>query len=135
MKEGVTYVIGHVNPDMDSIASAIGYAWLLRERDGENALAARTGFINPQTSWVLERLELEPPEVITDVSPRFQSVARRMEAISPDTLLSEAWGIASRTGGVSPIVEDDGTPYGLITGLSIFSFLTELVGPHPNAKR
>ena len=32
--EKLTYVIGHVNPDTDSIASAIGYAWLLRERDG-----------------------------------------------------------------------------------------------------
>jgi len=35
--EMITYVIGHVNPDTDSIASAIGYAWLLRERDGINA--------------------------------------------------------------------------------------------------
>ncbi len=32
------YVIGHVNPDTDSIASAMGYAWLLRERDGVNTL-------------------------------------------------------------------------------------------------
>ncbi|MEA2007808.1 MAG: DHH family phosphoesterase [Chloroflexota bacterium] len=130
MKEGVTYVIGHVNPDTDSIASAMGYAWLLRERDGENALAARTGFVNQQTSWVLDRLELEPPEIITDVSPRFQSVARRIDAITPDTLLREAWDIASRTGGISPIVEEDGTPYGLITGLTLFSFLTEMVGPY-----
>ncbi len=35
------YVIGHVNPDTDAIASAMGYAWLLRERDGEDASAAR----------------------------------------------------------------------------------------------
>ena len=38
-----TYVIGHVNPDTDSIASAMGYAWLLRERDGIEAIAARAG--------------------------------------------------------------------------------------------
>lgn len=56
--EKITYVIGHVNPDTDSIASAIGYAWLLRERDGVNAVAARAGSINPQTSWVLDRLNL-----------------------------------------------------------------------------
>ncbi len=35
------YVIGHVNPDTDAIAAAVGYAWLLRERDGQNAIAAR----------------------------------------------------------------------------------------------
>ena len=34
MNSNQVYVIGHVNPDTDSIASAIGYAWLLRERDG-----------------------------------------------------------------------------------------------------
>lgn len=39
------YVIGHVNPDTDSIAAAMGYAWLLRERDGEDVVAARAGEI------------------------------------------------------------------------------------------
>jgi len=49
------FVIGHVNPDTDSIASAIGYAWLLRERDGMEISAGRAGPINIQTSWVLKR--------------------------------------------------------------------------------
>ena len=55
------YVIGHVNPDTDTIAAAMGYAWLLRERDGADAVAARAGAINPQTTWILKRLELEAP--------------------------------------------------------------------------
>jgi len=129
--EQITYVIGHVNPDTDSIASAIGYAWLLQERDGMNAVPARAGSINPQTTWVLERLELDPPCLLTDVSPRFEAVARRMDSTTPDEPLRDAWEIASRTGGVAAIVNEDGTPYGLITGLTLFSFLSELVGPHP----
>ena len=40
------YVIGHVNPDTDSIAAALGYAWLLKERDGLHTIAARAGAIN-----------------------------------------------------------------------------------------
>ena len=40
------FVIGHVNPDMDSIASAVGYAWLLKERDGLETVAARAGALN-----------------------------------------------------------------------------------------
>ncbi len=123
------YVIGHVNPDTDSIASAIGYAWLLRERDGENAVAARAGSLNPQTSWALERLGLESPVLLTDASPRFSAVARRLDTVAPDTPLREAWAIASRTGGVVPVVNEDGTPYGLITGLSLFDFLVRLTGP------
>lgn len=129
--EQITYVIGHVNPDTDSIASAIGYAWLLRERDGMNAVPARAGTINPQTTWVLERLGLEPPCLLTDVSPQFGAVARKMDSAAPDDPLREAWEIASRTGGVAAVVNEDGTPYGLITGLTLFSFLSELVGPHP----
>ncbi len=132
--EKITYVIGHVNPDTDSIASAIGYAWLLRERDGINAVAARAGTTNPQTTWVLDRLDIDAPCLLTDVSPRFEVVARRMDTTSPDEPLRNAWEIASRTGGVSAIVNDDGTPYGLITGLTLFSFLSELVGPHPGGQ-
>jgi len=129
--EQITYVIGHVNPDTDSIASAIGYAWLLRERDGMNAVPARAGTINPQTTWVLDRLGLEAPCLLTDVSPQFEAVARRMDSVAPDEPLRNAWEIASRTGGVAAVVNEDGTPYGLITGLTLFSFLSELVGPHP----
>ena len=48
------YVIGHVNPDTDTVAAAMGYAWLLRERDGADTIAARAGAVNPQTSWALK---------------------------------------------------------------------------------
>jgi manganese-dependent inorganic pyrophosphatase len=126
-----TYVIGHVNPDTDSIASAMGYAWLLRERDGADVISARAGAINPQTTWVLKRLGLEAPLLVADASPRFESVMRRLDTAHPDSLLRDAWSITSRTGGVAPIVNEDGTPYGLITGNSLFNFLARTVGPHP----
>jgi len=126
-----TYVVGHVNPDTDSIASAIGYAWLLRERDEIDAISARVGPTNPQTNWVLEKLGIESPELLTDASPRFKNVTRRMDTTKPDSPLRDAWAIANRTGGVAPILNEDGSPYCLITGLSLFSFLGELVGPHP----
>ena len=125
------YVIGHVNPDTDSIASAIGYAWLLKERDNANVIAARAGALNPQTTWVLKRLNLEHPYLLTDASPRFASVTRRIDTTYPDRPLRDAWTIASRTGGVAPIVNTDAMPYGLITGLTLFSLLSDLVGPHP----
>ena len=65
-----TYVIGHVNPDTDSIAASMGYAWLLQDTtQGESVVAARAGQLNPQTIWVLKRLELEPPALLPDASP------------------------------------------------------------------
>jgi manganese-dependent inorganic pyrophosphatase len=128
MASGV-YVVGHVNPDTDSIAAAMAYAWLLRERDGTDTIAARAGPLNPQTSWVIKYLELEPPVLLTDASPRFGSVMRRLDSTLPDKPLRDAWAIASRTGGIAPIINSDGTPYGLMTGRSLFSMINRLVGP------
>lgn len=125
------YVIGHVNPDTDSVASAIGYAWLLNERDGDEVVPARAGALNPQTTWVLRRLGLDMPVLLTDASPRFSAISSRLNTTTPDEPLSEAWTIAGRTGGITPVVEEDGKPYGLITGLSLFTYLGKLVGPHP----
>jgi len=126
-----TYVIGHVNPDTDSIASAMGYAWLLHERDNIDTVASRAGALNPQTAWVLKHLELEPPMLLTDASPRFESVMIRLDSIRPDAQLGAAWTLASRTGGVAPVVDEDGKPYGLINGLSLFNYFSNILGPRP----
>ncbi len=128
MSTSTTYVIGHANPDTDSIAAAIGYAWLLRERDGIEAIAARAGALNPQTSWVIKFLGMYAPVLVTDASPRFSSVARRLDTSTPNVPLRVAWALANRTGGIAPILNDDGTPYGLITGRSLFNYLGKLVG-------
>ncbi|MCJ7433092.1 MAG: DHH family phosphoesterase [Anaerolineales bacterium] len=125
------FVIGHVNPDTDTIASAIGYAWLLRQRDNLETVAARAGAINPQTAWVLKRLELEPPLLLTDASPRFESVMQRLDSIRPDSQLGAAWTLASRTGGLAPIVNEDGKPFGMINGLSLFKYFSDVLGPRP----
>ncbi len=125
------YVIGHVNPDTDSIASAMGYAWLLRERDGMDVIAARAGALNPQTAWVLKNLNLEPPLLLTDASPRFQSVTQRLDSLRPEAQLGAAWTLASRTGGVAPVVDYEGKPYGMINGFSLFKYFSETLGPRP----
>ncbi|GAB4461260.1 MAG: putative manganese-dependent inorganic diphosphatase [Anaerolineales bacterium] len=125
------YVIGHVNPDTDSIASAMGYAWLLRERDGLNTIPARAGALNPQTAWVLKTLSLDPPVLLTDASPRFESVMKRLDTLTPDSQLGAAWTLASKTGGLAPVVSEDGKPYGLINGLSLFNYFTKILGPRP----
>ncbi|MFP3854941.1 MAG: DHHA2 domain-containing protein [Anaerolineales bacterium] len=127
-----TYVVGHVNPDTDAIASAMGYAWLLKSRDGMEVTAARAGSINEQTSWALERLELEPPEFLSDASPRIESILRRLDTVRPDQPLGEAWAIANRTGFAAPVVDEDGKPFGLVTAFSLFSLLSRLLGEDLN---
>lgn len=124
------FVTGHINPDTDSIASAIGYAWLLNERDGVTAVPARAGAINQQTAWVLKTLGLDSPILLTDASPRFESVMRRYDVVGPGKSLNEAWTILARTAGICPVVNSDGTPYGMVTGKSVFDFLRKIIGPH-----
>ncbi len=131
MASSQVFVVGHVNPDTDSIAAAMGYAWLLRERDDMNAIAGRAGQTNPQTNWVLKQLKLDSPILLSDASPRFESVMRRYDTTTPEQPLRHAWEIASKTGGIAPVLKEDGTPYGLINGKSIFDFLNRMVGPNP----
>ncbi|MCA9935118.1 MAG: DHH family phosphoesterase [Ardenticatenaceae bacterium] len=125
------YVIGHANPDTDSIAAAMGYAWLLHDQLEAEVIAARAGQLNPQTTWVLNRLQLEPPLLLPDASPRFDSITHRYNTTTPERPLRDAWAIANRTGGIAPIINPDGTPYGLVTVLSLFDFLKRSVGASP----
>ncbi len=124
------YVIGHVNPDTDTIAAAVGYAWLLRERDGQDTIPARAGPLNPETTWVIKYLGLNPPLLLADASPRFSSIMRRLDTTTPEKPLRVAWDIASKAGGIAPVINPDGTPYGLVTGRSLFNFVNRLVGTH-----
>jgi manganese-dependent inorganic pyrophosphatase len=119
------HVIGHLNPDTDAIAAAVGYAWLLRERDGVNAVAARAGAINPQTAWVLKTCGLEAPPLIADASPRFERIARTLPPILPSRPLREAWAVAAASHSGAPIVEANGKPLGMVTGSSVFQFLSK----------
>lgn len=119
------HIIGHQNPDTDAIASAVGYAWLLRERDGHNALAARAGAVNLQTAWVLKTVGMDAPPYLADASPRFERIAHTLPPILPDRPLREAWAVASANRSGAPIVDPAGTPLGLVTGNSVFQFFSK----------
>ncbi|MFN3492119.1 MAG: ROK family protein, partial [Anaerolineales bacterium] len=95
------------------------------------AIAARAGALNAQTSWALKTLNIEPPFLLTDASPRFESIMQRLDSATPTSQLGTAWTLASKTGGIAPIVNEDGTPFGLINGLSLFKYFSETLGPRP----
>lgn len=69
-----TIVIGHRNPDMDSICSALGYARLKQLLGMPNVIAARAGNTNARVDYVLEKFRVEPPVFLSDVSPRVSDV-------------------------------------------------------------
>lgn len=66
-------VIGHKNPDTDSICAAIGYAHL-KQALGVNALPARAGKLNPETKFVLEYFNIAAPKLVVDLYPRVRDL-------------------------------------------------------------
>jgi manganese-dependent inorganic pyrophosphatase len=72
-----TIVIGHRNPDMDSICSAIGYARFKQLTGTPGAIAARAGDTNERIDYVLNKFGVEAPVFITDLSPRVSDVMER----------------------------------------------------------
>ena len=72
-----TFVIGHKNPDVDSICSAIGYAALKREMGLKNFVAARCGNSNARIDRVLEKFGARLPQMVGDVRLRAKHAMRR----------------------------------------------------------
>jgi len=60
------YVIGHKNPDTDSIVSAIAYAELKKSLGESNIFPARAGKVNLQTEYILNRFGIPQPEFLSD---------------------------------------------------------------------
>lgn len=88
------YIIGHKNPDMDSVVSAIAYAELKRAEGDINIVPARAGKINIQTAYVLDRFGIPHPEFLSDVIPRVKNhMSGEPVTISHDTPLWEAMQI------------------------------------------
>lgn len=85
-------IIGHQNPDTDSICSAIAYAWLKNKLGGATYEARRAGNLNRETAFVLKYFGLRPPRLCTDVSPQIKDIdIRRQPGIDPETSLHAAW--------------------------------------------
>ena len=72
-----TIVIGHKNPDMDSICSAVAYAYLKRVTGTPNVIAARAGNTNERIDFVLQKFGVEPPLFISDLFDRVGDVMER----------------------------------------------------------
>ncbi len=111
------FVIGHVNPDTDSICSAIAYANLKSKITGENYVPKRAGQINSETKFVLEAFKTTAPGYLPDVRTQVKDIdIRRIKGVSSGISLKEAWAYMRESNVVTlPIVDNDNHLEGLIT--------------------
>ena len=87
-------VIGHRNPDTDSICSAIAYAELKNRTSTLVCEPRRAGKMNQETEFVLKKFGVTPPRMCTDVNPKIRDVDyREMPGIAGSTSLRRAWKI------------------------------------------
>ena len=110
------YVIGHKNPDTDSICSAIAYAELKRRITGKFYEARRAGQINEETKYILDRFGGEPPEFLDNVSLQVKDMdINRMKGIDGNVSIKDVWEMMkARNMKTMPIVSGDSLE-GLIT--------------------
>ncbi|HQB38503.1 MAG TPA: putative manganese-dependent inorganic diphosphatase [Deltaproteobacteria bacterium] len=115
------YVVGHRNPDTDSVASAIACAELKRRLGWGDAVAAVAGEVNPQTRYILERLGMEPPLYLADVHPKVRDVViSRPVCATADMPLRDALQLFhTHKIRVLPVVDESNRPLGIVSLLKL----------------
>jgi len=120
------FVMGHRNPDMDAIASAMGYAWLLGQlQDGNMYLAGRTGTVNSQTQFALDTFQMEAPTLISDVRKRVGDLVEELPSLHHTSTILDACQSVAQTHRSVPLLNDDDKPIGLISGAALFAIMGE----------
>ena len=112
------YVLGHRNPDTDSICSAIAYADVKnKENDGNHYVAARAGQISSETSYVLQRFGMRQPTYVNNIGTRVRDMEiRKIPGINEGISMKKAWSMMAEMNAVTlPIVDANNVLDGIIT--------------------
>ena len=111
------YIIGHKNPDTDSICSAIAYADIKNRTEEGDYEAKRAGQISEETQYVLNRFEMDPPGYVPNVGTKVKDMeVRRIAGVESSISLKKAWTLMRNENvNTLPITKDGKTLEGLIT--------------------
>ncbi len=110
------YIVGHKNPDTDSICSAIAYAYLKNQTGKEDYVPARAGQINQETQHVLNAFHVEAPIYLHDVMTDARDIDMNdVEGVTEDVSLKKAWHLMRDRGDVTLPILENGKLSGIIT--------------------
>ncbi|PKN73386.1 MAG: inorganic diphosphatase [Candidatus Cloacimonetes bacterium HGW-Cloacimonetes-3] len=120
-----TYIIGHRNPDTDSVCAPYAYTWLKKAIDPEgNYIAGVLGNLNPQTEFIFSKLGIEPPALLRDVCPKAEDImntniwtASDNDPVGMVTKLIDEHHIRS-----IPVTDTDNNYTGLVTVLGLAQY-------------
>lgn len=110
------HIVGHKNPDTDSICSAITYADLKSKISNEQYIANRAGLLNEETQYVLNRFGVEEPSLLSNVHLQVQDVdVNRTPGIRGNTSIKEAWTMMKEQNVYTIAVTNNQKLEGIIT--------------------
>ena len=113
---GKTIVIGHRNPDTDSICSAIAYARLKTAVTGKEHIPGRAGAVSPETRYVLDYFGVEAPTLFETIGTQVKDIEfNRSTGVDHNISLKKAWSLMKENGVVTLPITQDGKLEGLIT--------------------
>lgn len=110
-------IIGHKNPDTDSICSAIAYAALKNQAEQtDRYVPKRAGQLNEETQYVLNRFQVEVPEYVSDIGTQIKDIEiRETQGVDRGLSLKEAWSLMNERNVVTLPVTKNGRLEGVIT--------------------
>jgi manganese-dependent inorganic pyrophosphatase len=118
------YVVGHRNPDTDSIVSAMAYAALQNALGERQYVAARLGGVSDETQVVLDKFGFEPPMLLRNLRTQVRDVDfDTPPAISHAVTVDHAWRIFRGSDYIAlPVTDEEGRFYGMLTTGDIASY-------------
>lgn len=127
------FVVGHRNPDTDSIAAAMSYAALRNALGDSRYTAARLGHVSDETQRMLDKFGFKPPQFISDVRTQVRDLDfDTPPALSFSVTMDRAWHMMREQEiSVLPVINEDGTLYGTLSAGDIASYsLMTILDPH-----
>ncbi len=125
------YIVGHKNPDTDSICSAIAYANLKRKMSSGEYIAKRAGLLNEETQYVLNRFGVEPPKLLSNVHLQVKDVdVNRTPGIKGNTSIKEAWAMMKERKAYTIAVTKNQKLEGVITTGDIATSYMDVYDSH-----
>lgn len=132
----ITYIIGHKNPDTDSICSAIALTELKKAKGMQDVVAARAGDLNPQTTFILEHFGIESPLYLANVYPRAKDIMTcDIFTVDKETpIFNVMKSMEEEKIRIVPVLDDNKKPIGVVTLMDIAEWQVALTSPDASRK-
>ena len=127
------FVVGHRNPDTDSIVASMAYAALRNALGDREYVPARLGQVSDETRRMLDRFHFNAPRFVKNVRTQVQDLDfDTPPALHASVTMDRAWNtMREQSISVIPVSNEDGTLYGTLSAGDIATYSMNTISePH-----